>query len=369
MPVYQLVKPILMGIDEERANECVIRLSQTSFATRLSPFYGNRVPTLPVEVFGKTISNPVGLAPGLDKDALALNSFSNFGFGFTEVGTVTPKSQLGNPTPRIFRIVEDEAIVNRLGFPSCGLTDFRTNLNRAIRSPKKSFIGVNLGTNKITSQDRAISDYVRGLEEIYELAEHIGYIVINISSPNTEGLRDLQLNENITELLSTVMSTRNSLASIHDGQKIPISIKVSPDLQKPQLRELVEIALEYKVDAITATNSTIQRPDNLKHQNYSERGGLSGNPLQPISNQIIRTISEVTQGAIPIFGVGGVFTAEDAWQKLLAGADLVQICSALVYRGPTVVRDIVVGIKNYAKTFDTECFSNAVKLAREEQST
>ena len=365
MSLYRLIRPLLMQLDEEDASKLVLKVSGNKIAKRTSKIYRKQVPKLPVNIFGKTFANPVGLAPGLDKDGLALTTFSNFGFGFIEVGTVTPLPQSGNPRPRVFRIVEDEAIVNRLGFNNNGLQKFEINLRHTLKSPLPSLIGINIGANQFSAKDDAIKDYVRGLEAFYLLAD---YIVINISSPNTKGLRDLQLKGEFEKLLSVVMEKRLKLASNHDGRKTPISIKVAPDLEQRDLLALVEVALQYKVDAITATNSTIMRPPSLTHKNYDQSGGLSGRPLAPISNRIIEMISEITQGSIPIIGVGGVSSAEDAWQKFLCGADLVQLCSALVYTGPSIVKKIVVGLADRAKKYDALNFSTAVKLAREQQN-
>lgn len=354
-----------MLLDEEKANRFVLKASQNQIAKRSSRIYGKRVPSLPVNAFGKTFANPVGLAPGLDKDGLALTTFSNFGFGFTELGTVTPRPQSGNPRPRVFRIIEDEAIVNRLGFNNNGFRRFEANLRQTLESPLSSLIGINIGANQFSAKDDAVEDYVRGLEAFYSLAD---YIVINISSPNTEGLREFQLKGEFEKLLRAIMNKRQVLTSMYDGRKTPISIKVAPDLEYRHLRALVGIAIQYEVDAITATNSTIMRPSSLTHENYGQIGGLSGKPLAPLSNRMIKKVSEITQGSIPVIGVGGISNAEDAWQKFLAGADLVQLCSALVYRGPTVVREIVVGLADRARKYDAANFSTAVKLARKQQN-
>ena len=364
MPLYRLIRPLLMLLDEEKASRYVLKASQNQVAKRTSRIYGQRVPKLPVNIFGKTFTNPVGLAPGLDKDGLALTTFSNFGFGFTEVGTVTPEPQSGNPRPRVFRIVEDEAIVNRLGFNNNGLQQFEASLRETLESPLSSLIGINIGANQFSAKDDAIEDFVRGLETFYSLAD---YIVINISSPNTKGLRDFQLKGEFENLLRVIMNKRHTLALKYDGRKTPISIKVAPDLEERHLRALVGVAIQYEIDAITATNSTVMRPSSLTHKNYDQIGGLSGKPLAPLSNRMIKNISEITQGSIPIIGVGGISNADDAWQKFLVGADLVQLCSALVYRGPTVVKKIVVGLADRAKKYDAANFSSAVKLAREQQ--
>ena len=346
-------------------NDLVIRISKTRLAKFVSNIYRINLPNLPVEVIGQNFSNPIGLAPGLDKDGLGVATFAKFGFGFVELGTVTPKPQKGNPRPRLFRIVEDEAVVNRLGFNSNGLDEFVKHLNRLPISSIPSVVGINLGKNTDTTKNHGIGDYVTGLEAIYPFAD---YIVINISSPNTVGLRNFQLQGMLNDLLKTIMEKRLDLTSKFDGKKVPISIKISPDLKNHELVYLVESAIQFKVDAITATNTTVTRPQHLTHKNYAETGGLSGKPLSSISTQAIRMIADVTQHSIPIIGVGGVSTAEDAWEKFLAGADLVQLCTSLVYQGPGVVKRIVTGIAKLSKQYDDTDFKSAVQFAREDQA-
>lgn len=355
-----------MRLDAETAHDHTLRLLNVISRCRVlraleRGVVGSRVPDLPVSVFGKSFRNPVGLAAGFDKDAVAFKALSGIGFGFVELGTVTPEPQPGNPRNRLFRVPGDLAIINRLGFNSAGLEVFRRNLKRIRADSNAALVGINIGKNTATSNELAVQDYVRCLEDIYEYAD---YVAINVSSPNSPGLRDLQDTANLDRLLDAIMQKRDDLATIA-GQVVPIALKISPDLDKGSIESIADIVQEKNISAVIATNTTVTRPGSHAHPVYSESGGLSGKPLADLSTQVIRTFAEACDHQIPIIGAGGVFSAEDAWNKLMAGACLIQIYSSLIYRGPSVVRKIVKGIKQRANQFDDNDFNAALKLARE----
>ena len=355
-----------MRLDAETAHEQTLRMLKLASRSRIINTLENRlldskVPSLPVKVFGRNFRNPVGLAAGFDKDAIAYNSLASFGFGFVELGTVTPQPQLGNPRKRLFRVPEDCAIINRLGFNSSGLEVFKRNLRSIQTADRPALIGINIGKNTATPNEIATKDYLRCMEEIYEYAD---YIAINVSSPNSPNLRDLQSATHLGQLLETIMQKRDELTKTHSGQVVPVALKISPDLSENDIVSIIETAQHQNISAIIATNTTVTRPESISHPIYNETGGLSGRPLTDLSTRVIRTIAEVSDNTIPIIGVGGIFSAEDAWQKFIAGASLVQIYSSLIYSGPSVVREIVLGLRNRASQFDAKDFNSALKLAR-----
>ena len=356
-----------MRLDAETAHEQTLRMLKLASRSRIINTLENRlldskVPSLPVKVFGRNFRNPVGLAAGFDKDAIAYNSLASFGFGFVELGTVTPQPQPGNPRKRLFRVPKDGAIINRLGFNSSGLEVFRRNLRSIQTTDRRTLIGINIGKNTTTPINLASNDYLRCLEEIYNFAD---YVTINVSSPNSPNLRDLQSVNHLDQLLESIMQKRDELAHTRSGQVVPIALKISPDLSEHDTVSIAETAQRQNISAIIATNTTVTRPASISHPIYNETGGLSGRPLADLSTRIIRTIAEVSDNTIPIIGVGGIFSAEDAWQKFLAGASLVQIYSSLIYNGPSVVKEIVLGLSNRARQFDAEDFSTALKIARD----
>ncbi len=322
----------------------------------------SKVPNLAVEIFGRTIRNPVGLAAGFDKNAVAIRSLIAMGFGFVEAGTVTPKPQPGNPKKRVFRIADDQAIVNRLGFNSRGLKYIRRRLARLGERPDDFMLGINIGKNTSTSVENAVSDYEVALEGVYELAD---YVALNLSSPNSPGLRELQSEDYLDDLIGAVLEKREQLRSRAGGKQTPIAIKLSPDLTFRDIEHIADVARRRKIDAIIATNTTTSRPAQASsHANYRQQGGLSGKPLSGLSTQVIKTIAEATDSSIPIIGVGGISSAEDAWEKMLAGATLVQIYTALAYQGPDIVRQIVSGLADCAAPMQASSFADAQKIAR-----
>ena len=328
--LYEIAKKALFQLDPEKAHDLALLSLKTADALGLLSNTKKFV-TDPTRVMGLNFRNKVGLAAGLDKNGDFINCLQNLGFGFIELGTVTPRSQAGNQKPRLFRIPESNALVNRLGFNNKGV-DYL--IDKVKSSKRNGVIGINIGKNKDTPIEEAHLDYEYCLRKVYPLAD---YITINISSPNTENLRDLQQSENLQKLLDHIRATRSVLQNAHGTIK-PIAVKIAPDLDNYQLEKIIEAVKDYGFDGIIATNTTIQRPD-IKLKNLSETGGLSGGLLTQISTRIIEKISNLTQGSIPIIGIGGIVTPQDALDKINAGASLVQIYSGLIYSGPKLIKD------------------------------
>ena len=291
---------------------------------------------LSVNAFGLTFSNPVGLAAGFDKNASAVNGLLSQGFGFVEAGTVTPLPQAGNPKPRIFRLSEDRAVINRLGFNNLGLDVFLQNIQQADKS--KGILGANIGKNKQSAD--AVADYVTGLQAVYPYAD---YVTINISSPNTQGLRDLQQRDALVPLLAALDKTRGEYLQ-RLGKSVPLLLKVAPDLSENEIEAIAETVLEYGIDGIIISNTTTSRPATLKSRHAHETGGLSGKPLLALSTETLTSFYTLTDGKIPLVGVGGIASAEDVYRKIRAGATLVQLYTALVYQGFGVVHKIQTGL-------------------------
>lgn len=291
---------------------------------------------LKVRAYGLTFANPVGLAAGFDKNAVAVNGLFAQGFGFVEAGTVTPLPQPGNPKPRVFRLREDEAVINRLGFNNQGLGVYLENFKKIDKS--RGIAGANIGKNK--SSTDAVADYVTGLQAVYPYAD---YVTINISSPNTQGLRSLQNRKALEELLSALDATRGQCVQ-RFGVNIPLLLKIAPDLTEVEIEDIAEQVMHFGLDGIIITNTTISRPAALRSHHASESGGLSGKPLFDLSTETLKAFYMLTDGKIPLIGVGGVASAHDAYLKIRAGATLVQLYTALVYKGFGVVRDIQKGL-------------------------
>ncbi len=294
-------------------------------------------------LMGLDFVNPIGLAAGFDKNAEVMHSMFSFGFGFIEVGTITPQSQSGNPKPRVFRLREDKAIINSLGFNNKGIKKVKKNLSKYQKSNlNNKIVGVNIGKNKNSSE--ATDDYLMGLEELGDLAS---YITINISSPNTEGLRDLQLRGKIEKLIKKIIDKRDEIKNINTK---PILVKISPDLNEDQLRDIALISLANNIDGLILTNSTIKRYDNLISINKEKKGGLSGKPLYDNSNSVLKKMYELTNGQIPLIGVGGISSGRDCYEKIKSGASLVQLYTALVYSGPNLINNIKGDLIDLIKT-------------------
>lgn len=342
----RLVRPALFTQDSEaihnRTIAALAKISRSStFCSALSAFY--TAPELAVELFGLRFPNPVGLAAGMDKHAAAVPAWEALGFGFAELGGVTWHAQPGNPTPRMFRAIPDGALINRMGFNNPGAEAMAATLRewRASGRWPGHPVGINLGKSKITPNEEAANDYANSFRLLRPLAD---FFVVNVSSPNTPNLRQLQDRAALDEILSALQQINGA----GQGGTKPLLVKVAPDLTFEALDEILELAMDRNLAGIVATNTTIARPQSMDHKVqriYSETGGLSGQPLRARSTEVIRHIYKQTRGALPIIGVGGIFTAEDAWEKVEAGASLVQIYSGLVYEGPAMVKNIVNGLR------------------------
>lgn len=357
-PVYSLLRPLLFALDPEHAHELTLQALRAPGSTIvLRTLYGARVPSLPVDCMGLRFPNPLGLAAGLDKQAAVVGGVAALGFGFLELGTVTPRPQPGNPRPRLFRLPQAAALINRMGFNSGGLEPFLANLARA---PRPVPLGINIGKNKDTPAEHALDDYLTGLRAVYA---HADYVAVNISSPNTPGLRALQEETALAELLAGLKELQAQLADSH-GRYVPIALKIAPDLDDEAVDGIARLLLEHRVDAVIATNTTITRPGLEREPPAQEAGGLSGRPLRPLATAVIARLHRTLYGRIPIIGVGGIESAEDAWEKLVAGADLLQLYAALIYRGPAVVRTIVAGLQDRADRLGGGDLGTAVARAR-----
>lgn len=325
---YALLRSLLFRLDPERAHGLALRsLAVVPAIARVRPSAA-----LATQVCGLRFPNPIGMAAGFDKDAVAAQGLLRLGFGSVEVGTLTPRPQSGNPKPRLFRLVEDRAVINRLGFNNGGIAAAVARLSR--RNREAGIVGINIGANK-DSVDR-IDDYRTAFRAVAPLAD---YVTINISSPNTPGLRALQDKGALAELLGAVLAERAA-----PGCAVPVFLKVAPDLEPADVDDIAAVALERRLDALIVSNTTITRPP-LRSSFASEAGGLSGAPLKPAALQRLRDFRKATRGAIPLIGVGGIATAEDAWQRILAGASLVQLYSAMVYEGPGIARTLSRGVE------------------------
>ena len=338
-----LIKPFLFLFNPEFIHhfifKCINVASYIPFKLKVwDSIYRVKDDRLKRTVFGLTFENPVGLAAGFDKDAKLYNELSSFGFGFIEIGTLTPLAQPGNPKPRLFRLPEDESLINRMGFNNGGVEEA---VNRLKQRNTTVIIGGNIGKNKLTPNSEAVIDYELSFEALFD---YVDYFVVNVSSPNTPGLRELQEKEPLTKLLLSLQE----LNSNKDNRK-PILLKIAPDLTNEQLDDIIQIIIDTKLDGLIATNTTIDRSGLKTSKTELERignGGLSGKSVKNRSTEVIRYISEKSNQSFPIIGVGGIHSAEDAIEKLNAGASLVQIYTGFVYEGPSIVKKINKGILN-----------------------
>lgn len=329
LDIFSLARPIIYTLSPESAHNLAVRaLSYGLLPAQKIPFQ----PALEQNIWSLNFKHPIGLAAGFDKNAVAINALLKQGFSFVEAGTVTPLPQQGNPKPRLFRLSEDKAIINRLGFNNKGLVTFLENFSK--RDRKLGIAGANIGKNK-DSED-ASADYIKNLHAVYPLAD---YITINISSPNTKGLRDLQQREALSQLLTEINNAKNIARQKHD-KHVPILLKIAPDIDLRQCEDIAETVLANGIDGLIVSNTTISRPDSLISQYKGETGGLSGAPLFTLSTQILAEMYKLTGGKIPIVGVGGIASAQDAYAKICAGASLIQIYSALIYQGFSLVKKI-----------------------------
>ncbi len=366
MMYKSLLRPLLFRLDPELAHEITVEwLSRAGrfSVTRslLNQLYGSKVPELPVELMGIHFPAPVGLAAGLDKEARCISALSALGFGHLELGTVTPKPQSGNPKPRMFRIPEHQAIVNRMGFNSSGIKTFVENVARTKRTIP---LGINLGKNAATPIEQAAEDYITGLKQLYLYAD---YFTINISSPNTKNLRNLQSENALDALLERLMKMRQELSE-EFSRTVPVAVKIAPDVDNGTIPSLAGLLVKHGIDAVIATNTTIDHSAIAGNQYADEDGGLSGAPLKDRANAVVKLLYKELEGKVPIIGVGGIFSSEDAWQRLLAGAEMVQIYTSLIYQGPGIIGEIVGGLSQRVEQSGTSTLQQAVRLARLSQS-
>jgi dihydroorotate dehydrogenase len=326
--LYSLARPLLFSLDPETAHELTLRLADAA------RFFSGPIRRAPVRVMGLDFPNPVGLAAGLDKHAEHVDALAALGFGFVELGGVTPRPQPGNPRPRLFRLPDARAIINRYGLNSVGVEAFVQNLKRA---RAKAIIGANIGKNKDTPNEQAVEDYARCMEVLYP---HVHYLALNVSSPNTKGLRDLQAAEMLSLLLKTLKTRRERLRETH-GKNVALVLKVSPDLDDAAIDDIAEVVRRERADGLIATNTTVSREGIAALAHGTEEGGVSGAPLTAPSTEVLRKFSSRLKNEVPLIGVGGIMSGADARAKFDAGASLVQIYSGLVYRGPGLVAECV----------------------------
>jgi dihydroorotate dehydrogenase len=342
---YSLARPFLFGLDPETAHELTLQSLAMVQGTPLQWAYRNAFVDDPITLAGIRFPNRVGLAAGLDKNARCIDGLGSIGFGFIEVGTVTPKPQPGNPKPRMFRLPQANALINRLGFNNDGLQAFVSNVQRSSFRGKGRVLGLNIGKNAATPIEDATSDYLTCLEGVYP---HADYVTVNISSPNTANLRSLQSDEALDALLGAVAKKRGELARKH-GRRVPIFVKIAPDLDDAQVGVIAATLKRHEMDGVIATNTTISRDAVKGLPHAEEAGGLSGAPVLEASNRVIGQLRAALGKGFPIIGVGGVMSAKDAVAKLDAGADVVQIYTGLIYRGPELVNEVARAIKGYRK--------------------
>ena len=336
MNFYKIARSLLFKLDAEKAHDVSINGLRALQSLGLTPLLEPNLKNNPINIMGLNFPNRIGLAAGLDKSGQCINGFGSMGFGFVEVGTITPRPQSGNPKPRLFRLKEHNAIINRMGFNNPGIEKAIDNI---IKSSKGygGVVGINIGKNKITPNAQALDDYMKGLRSFYNIAD---YIAVNVSSPNTSGLRELQSPEYAKKLISPLMKERDLLS--HQYEKIvPIAVKLDPDMQRDQIMALAELFLELKIDAVIATNTTVSRNKVQDHKLSQELGGLSGKPLHSQSNDAIHNFKNSLNDEIPIIGVGGILSKKDAEEKIEAGAKLLQIYTGLIYKGPALIRELI----------------------------
>lgn len=333
MNTYSLLKPLIFQLDAENAHDLTLKSLKYAEKSGLLKLYPKAPVCQPRQVMGINFPNPVGLAAGLDKNGAVIDGMAALGFGFIEIGTVTPRPQPGNPKPRLFRVPEAQGIVNRFGFNNLGVDNLIENVKAA---HYKGILGINIGKNFDTPNENAVDDYLICMQKVYAYAS---YITVNISSPNTKNLRALQEKAALSELLATLKQEQLKLAQTY-GRYVPIALKIAPDLEHEQVNEIADLLIAHKIDGVIATNTTLARDMVQGLPNANETGGLSGAPVKEKSTLVIQQLSQRLQGAVPIIGVGGILTGSDAVEKIAVGASLVQVYSGLIYKGPKLVHDI-----------------------------
>ena len=337
--MYSLLRPLLFSLDPETAHHFTLNALQAANKLGLLPLIAKQPAADPRTVMGINFPNPVGLAAGLDKNGAYIDALGALGFGFIEIGTITPRPQPGNPRPRLFRLSEAQAIINRMGFNNLGVEALLENVKNA---RYQGVLGINIGKNFDTPIERAADDYLNALRNIYS---HASYVAINISSPNTKNLRQLQGGDELDALLSQLKAEQEKLAERH-GKYVPLALKIAPDLNNEQIQQIAALLMRHRIDGVIATNTTLSRAGVEHLQLQGETGGLSGAPVREKSTAVIRQLSAALQGALPIIGVGGILKGADAVEKIQAGAALVQIYSGLIYRGTDLIAECAGSIKS-----------------------
>ena len=337
--MYGLARPFLFAFDAERAHGLGLASMEAAYRSGLNPLLASAPKPLPTKAFGLTFQNPVGLAAGLDKNGAHVDALLALGFGFVEVGTVTPRPQPGNPKPRMFRLPQQEAVINRLGFNNEGVDALVRNVERARRIG--GLLGINIGKNKDTPNESAEDDYLHCLRKVYALAD---YVTVNISSPNTAGLRELQEEQALRRLVSALRDEQEKLAGQH-GKRVPMLVKIAPDLSENDIDAAARVLGDLAVDGVIATNTTISREGVEGARHAQQAGGLSGAPLMGQATLVLRRLRTRLPDTIPLIGVGGILSGADAVAKMSAGASLVQCYTGLVYRGPELIRECVEAIR------------------------
>jgi dihydroorotate dehydrogenase len=343
--MYDILRPLLFKLDAETAHRATLYALGVAQRSNFAHWIAKPPADLPTKVFGITFPNPVGLAAGLDKNAEHLDALDALGFGFIEVGTVTPKPQSGNDRPRLFRLPRHEAIINRMGFNNAGVDALVRNVQQ---SSYHGVLGINIGKNKDTPNEKAVSDYLLCLTRVYE---HASYVTVNISSPNTQGLRDLQEEATLRRFISVLREAQERLGSQH-GRRKPMLLKIAPDLGEVELDAIAEVLLHTGIDGVVCSNTTIDHAAVADDPHGNEVGGLSGKPLFDRSTAVLAGMRRRLQGRVPLIGVGGILDGSDAAEKLEMGASLVQLYSGLIYRGPPLVAECVNEIRRQREAAD-----------------
>ncbi len=336
--MYSFFNPLLFRLEPEVSHHASLDALDKAYRCGVLALMAPRVPDDPRTVMGLTFRNPVGLAAGMDKDGAYIDALAALGFGFLEIGTVTPLPQPGNPRPRLFRLPEARAIINRMGFNNHGVDALVENVKRA---KYQGILGINIGKNAITPIEQAANDYLTCLRKVYS---HASYVAVNISSPNTQNLRQLQGEEELSALLAQLKEEQARLADLH-GKYVPLAVKIAPDLEHEQIKQIAALLMKHRIDGVIATNTTLSRIGVMHLPFGRETGGLSGAPVRERSTLVIRQLAAELQNAVPIIGVGGILNGEDAREKIAAGAALVQIYSGMIYRGPALIAEAAAALR------------------------
>ncbi len=340
--MYHHIRDLLFRLDAETSHELSLDMLGAAERLHLLGLFTKPVPSDPVSLWGLNFDNPVGLAAGLDKNGDFFNALGALGFGFVEIGTVTPRPQPGNPQPRLFRIPEAQGIINRMGFNNKGVDHLVAQVKKR---RFKGVLGINIGKNATTPVENAVDDYLTCLRKVYE---HADYITVNISSPNTPGLRNLQFGDSLSQLLGPLKKEQAVLQQA-TGKCVPLLVKIAPDMDEGEIAQVAGILIQEGMDGVIATNTTISRVGVEEYENGNEAGGLSGLPVRDKSTWVIRTLNTCLGGKLPIIGVGGIFDAASAADKIRAGASLVQVYSGFIYEGPALIHAAAQGIESYQK--------------------